>query len=429
MNNNTPLFRPESLEAKRLAWLGRPTILQNIPTILMASVSIIMVFATMLFLVFGQYTRRVRVSGTILPIEGLTRIVAPGSGWVTEQLAKEGNRVQKGDTLYVIGLDSTTSVGNTQGAINELLRRKRDQILAQIDRRRSMDAKDKDSLESRKNDLERERNQIDFQIGLLESFVRTLKKYADNQRDLLSRGVSVSIEYESRMQAFMSQQSQLENLKRERIQLEARWQDTVNQVIGFDLRSASAIGDLQRQITDVEQQIAEGEARRELRTIAPRSGTITSVITQAGQTVSAGTPLLTILPDDAKLEAQLLAPNNAIGFLRKGARVLLRYEAFPYQKFGQYPGIVSVISRAALRQDEAELLVAGSSQSQTASALYRVTVTPERSSVLAYGRKEPLQAGMQVEAHILAETRPLYQWILEPLYGLRGAFITTRADQ
>jgi membrane fusion protein len=28
---------------------------------------------------------------------------------------------------------------------------------------------------------------------------------------------------------------------------------------------------------------------------------------------------------------------------------------------------------------------------------------------------------MQVEAHILAETRPLYQWILDPIYGLRGA--------
>ncbi len=37
---------------------------------------------------------------------------------------------------------------------------------------------------------------------------------------------------------------------------------------------------------------------------------------------------------------------------------------------------------------------------------------------MTYGDRVPLQAGMQAEAHIMVETRPLYQWIFEPLYGL-----------
>jgi membrane fusion protein len=31
---------------------------------------------------------------------------------------------------------------------------------------------------------------------------------------------------------------------------------------------------------------------------------------------------------------------------------------------------------------------------------------------------------MQVDAHLLVDTRPLYQWILEPIYGLRGSVAT-----
>jgi membrane fusion protein len=99
----------------------------------------------------------------------------------------------------------------------------------------------------------------------------------------------------------------------------------------------------------------------------------------------------------------------------------LRYQAFPYQKFGQYPGTVSLISRATLRPEEIELLNAGGIDPRTSPSLYRITVSPDAPFITAYGRHEPLQAGMQVEAHILAETRPLYQWILEPVYGLSGA--------
>lgn len=121
---------------------------------------------------------------------------------------------------------------------------------------------------------------------------------------------------------------------------------------------------------------------------------------------------------------QLLAPTNAIGFVREGSSVLLRYQAFPYQKFGQYPGTVSLISRATLRPEEVAQLNAGDVDAQRSPSLYRITVEPKQPFVTAYGREQALQAGMQVEAHVLAETRPLYQWLLEPIYGLRGSVAT-----
>ncbi|WP_292237559.1 HlyD family efflux transporter periplasmic adaptor subunit [Mesorhizobium sp.] len=401
--------------------MGRPTIAHNVPAAVVAVFSLTFVLAAILFLVFGEYTRRVRVSGVVLPIDGLTRLVAPQAGWVTGLKVKEGQNVRRGDILYSLSIDSTTALGNTQDAVAEVLRIKRNELHAASIRQLEVDKVEKKTLQDQLSDIGREIVQVDSQIELLEEFTATMKEFAERQQKLVSKGVSISRDYESRLQAYNSQRSQLETLRRDRIQLAARLTESRNQLSGFDLQAAARSAEIRRQRLDIEQQISESEAKRELQITAPRDGAVTGIITLAGQTVSAGTPLLTIVPRDRPLVVQLLAPSNAIGFVREGSSVLLRYEAFPYQKFGQHPGAVSLISRATLRPEEVAQLNAGDVDPQRSPSLYRITVQPEHPFVTAYGREEALQVGMQVEAHVLAETRPLYQWVLEPIYGLRGS--------
>jgi membrane fusion protein len=127
--------------------------------------------------------------------------------------------------------------------------------------------------------------------------------------------------------------------------------------------------------------------------------------------------MLTIVPQNSRMQAELLAPSSAIGFIHVGQRVLLRYSAFPYQKFGQYWGTVVGVSRAALPQQELDSLLENTSQ-KASGTLYRVAVEPDAQFVSVYGKNEAIPASMTVEAFALLDKRPLYQWILEPLYGL-----------
>jgi membrane fusion protein len=418
MTGKSPLFRPESLEARRLAWLGRPIAHRSVPTAIMAGACLVLALVIVLILIFGEYTRRVPVAGVILPSEGLTRVVAPASGWITQQLKKEGDDVRQGDVLYVLGLDRTTSMGNTQSEILDILRKKRTELQDELKRRAEIDAAAKKALDDQVGDLRQEIAQAAAQLKLTEEHAEILQSYVGKQQDFMNRGIATSRDYESRLQAWMGQRSQVEALKRDRLQLEAKLSEGQNNLASFDHRAQSALGELRRQILDIESQISEGEARREIRITAPRDGRITSVLVQAGHTVAAGAALVTILPQDASLEAQLLAPSRAIGFIREGARVLLRYEAYPYQKFGQHGGTISLIAKAPLKADEAGLSAAAGQGRDAGMSLYRITIRPDRPVVPVYGRDEPLQVGMQVEAHILAETRPLYQWVLDPLYSL-----------
>ncbi len=415
------LFRAESLQAKRHAWLGKPIVLSGLPTKFFAWFSVLFVIAAILFLTFGSYTRRVQVEGIVMPIEGITRMTAPQGGWVIDIAVADGETVRRGDVLYRIGVDITTALGNTQDAISDILDAKHSELEAAIERQSALDETEKQRLSQQIETLEAQLPQIEEQIALSEAFTTQLREFADRQIDLRDRGISVSGEVEGRLQAYHAERARLPLLQREKTELTGELNQLRTQLASFDLTSADRIGQLRQQLLDVEQQISEGEARREITITAPRDGIVTAISTLAGQTVTAGSPLLTIVPTEQPLVAQLIVPSSAIGFLRDGGDVLLRYQAFPYQKFGQYRAEIAEISRATLPPEEvAQIGGAGTGD----ATFYRVLARPELAFVNAYGREEPLQAGMQVDAHLLVDTRPLYQWILEPIYGLRGSVAT-----
>lgn len=126
--------------------------------------------------------------------------------------------------------------------------------------------------------------------------------------------------------------------------------------------------------------------------------------------------LLSLLPEDSELQAQLLVPSRAIGFVEPGNTVLLRYQAYPYQKFGHHIGRVLRVSRSAVNAGGSTSTGSG----QASEPYYRVLVALDAQTVTAYGKSEALRPGMLVEADILSERRKLYEWLLEPLYSLRG---------
>ncbi|MGY2048535.1 HlyD family secretion protein [Methylobacterium sp. JK268] len=414
------LFRPESVESRRDSWLGHPRVVRAMPVTGFAVASLVLALCILAFLVFGQYTRRVPVTGLVLPPDGLTRLAAPQSGWIAEIKVAEGQLVRRGDVLYALRVDSTTSLGDTQGAVASLLRAKRDELQGALARREKLDLAEKQGLTDQAQHLDRELAEMDTQIGILERFADELEVMAQRQQKWLDRGLSRSADYESRLQAYNAQKAQVLALRRERLQAEGRLNEVRTRLASFDLQSLAGRSEIRQQILDLDGRISESEARRELRIEAPREGIVTGISASAGQAVVAGAPLLTIVPAGKPLVAQLLAPSSVIGFPRDGARVLLRYRAFPYQKFGQYPGHIVSVSRANLRPEEVAQ-IAGGTGSGSGPSFYRVTVVPDEPFVRSYGRTESLQAGMQVDAHLLGETRPLYQWILEPLYGLRAA--------
>jgi len=416
------LFRPESLKARQTAWLGKPTLSLGFPTRLATAAAVVLACALIGAVTFGTYARRIDLHGLVLPKAGLIKITAPATGWIQSLAVRDGQEVAEGALLYWINLDTATTGGQTQQTIIRSLITERRFLAEQIARKEQVRIKHNRELEQRVRNLKAQLEQTHVQVATQASFEEILRKEYTFKLELVSKGSATRNDMSARQQTWMTAKDRLEDLKSVALRLQAQLADAEYQLATSDLQIGNEIDGLQTQISHIDQQLAKSEAQRSIEIRAPGAGTVTAVLGRPGQVVGVGSPLLTILPGRTTMQAELLAPSSAIGFIHPGQRVLLRYKAFPYQKFGQYWGTVTDVSHAALASEELKSGLADKLQPKEGGPMYRVIVMPDRQDVTVYGRSQPLPASMEVEAFVLLDKRPVYQWILEPLYGLRGSF-------
>ena len=146
---------------------------------------------------------------------------------------------------------------------------------------------------------------------------------------------------------------------------------------------------------------------------APIAGTVTSLLVNAGQSVPAGANLAAIVPANSPMTAVLYVPSTAIGFVKVGQRVRVSYDAFPYQRFGQYHGVVSSVSQT-------DVPMAANPDKQDRRAYFLVRVRLDASSVKAYGAEIPLRPGLTLTADVEIDRRSLIRWMLDPLFAFTG---------
>src|SRR5262249_51892905 len=145
----------------------------------------------------------------------------------------------------------------------------------------------------------------------------------------------------------------------------------------------------------------------------PAAGPVAPLPLSLGQAVSPGATAAVVIPQGAKLEAELLAPSRAAGFIRSGQDVRLMLQAFPYQRFGAVQGAIKAISTTVL--GPTEISIPGAKIDEP---VFRVRVALARESIEAYGEAIPLQPGMILSADIVFDRRSLIEWLFDPLFAV-----------
>lgn len=408
------LFRREALEARRTSWLGGISLAQPIRLWVLTAFAASAALAVVLFLVFGTYTRRSTVTGQLVPVQGMATVLAPATGVVTRVDVPEGGRVEAGQTLAVVTVPRATVVGgDTQAALGARLQERALGVEAmQAAQQQLLDAQAQ-GLARQLADARRELVQLKAEISTRHEQVRLANETLE-QFNRLREGQYVSeLQYKQQQADALDQVGQMQVLQRQAIatgRLVAQLQQALQELPG---QRQAAKGALQRDLAVLEQELVETQARGALAVTAPVSGVVATHMLKPGQAVQAGQPLMNVLPGDGRLEAELLLPSRAIGFVEPGDTVLLRYQAFPYQKFGHHRGRVSRISRSTVN-------AAPASGDAAAEALYRVSVALDRQAITAYGKAEALKPGMVLDADVLGEHRSLIEWVLEPIYSIQG---------
>lgn len=369
---------------------------------------------------FGTYTRRTTVEGVVTPNTGLVKVYVQQAGIVLAKRVVEGQRVARGAVLYTVSNDlQSAAEGRTQAALIEQARQRKQSLLQEIDKTRVLQQTERETLQAKIASQRGALTGIDEQIESKRVRTSLAADGAARYDRLLAQDYISKDQAQQRQADLLDQQSKLNGLRRDRAGTAQALREAVDELAGLGLQQQNRLSQIDRSVIDVDQSLIESEARRELVVTAPEAGVVTAVIAEPGQIADGTRPVASIVPDGSVWQAYLFVPSAAVGFVHVGDPVLIRYQAYPYQKFGQYRGTVASIARTAL--SAAELGAGGMPPAVLGDGtFYRVTVRLAAQDVTAYGKPVPLQAGMALQADILQERRRLYEWVLEPLYSLTG---------
>jgi hemolysin D len=143
--------------------------------------------------------------------------------------------------------------------------------------------------------------------------------------------------------------------------------------------------------------------------VAPVDGVITDVTaTQLGDKVQANTPLGGIAPKNARPILKIEIAEYDRAFLREGLAVKLKFNAFPYQRYGLINGTLEYISPATKPAP------------QTKQPVYEGRVALERDHYLVADKKYPLRYGMNANVEIVVRERRLIDLALDPFRQVGG---------
>jgi membrane fusion protein len=410
------LFRPEVIEGRQQAWLGNIQLIRPVPLGVLTGLVSVVAVCVATYLMLGEYTRKARVSGYLVPDGGVIRLVPPQAATVVESNALEGKTVRKGDVLFVLSLDRTTQAGGTQDAVRASLAARAKSLEAAGLQKSVLQQAQLSALDTQLADMRGELRQLAAEAELQTQRLALAQAAQARLESLRNDNFISQAQVQAKAEEVLALRAQMQSLERQRSALQREIGVLEAKKRELPLRSEAERGEIERDLAVLQQEAAESEARRRLVVRAPHDGVVSAVTAQVGQPVTPDAALATLVPQGAKMQAHLFAPSSAVGFVKAQQTVLLRYQAFPYQKFGHQHGLVLQVSRTPLPAAELRDAV-GETPTEP---LYRITVALDRQSVKAYGEAQPLTPGMRLEADVLLDRRKLVEWLFEPVLSITG---------
>jgi hemolysin D len=405
---------------------------------------------------FGHADVIVAASGTLAPESEVRRIYAPVDGELVDIYIAEGQPVEKGDVIGRINargaieaatnaLDARLKLDDAEREWKEfpekkaLMERKADALKQQIDveehqhQNRIGEGTSK-LAQSQKAQLDEARSTIDD--------ARHARDLAKDEQDKYARlfalpgggGVSQS-QVEQKRSAYLQaedsyriaqarlaqlQAQQSHDFEQAKAQLEGSGETLTALRIQYDatLRDIANTADKLQLQVQTARLAADAAARIRFENIdkdnfllvlAPASGVITDVTTtQPGDKILANTPLGGIAPADARPVVKVAIAEQDRAFLHEGLPVKLKFNAFPYERYGVIDGTLEYISPTT------------KPFGQTKAPAYEGRVMLDHNYYTIGHAKYPLRYGMTATAEIVVRERRLIDFALDPFRQVAG---------
>lgn len=385
--------------------------------------------------------------GKLVPETYLKLVQPADAGIVKEILVREGERVNAGQVLLRLDAQDAQADAARLGtdlALRSLqlrrieaetsgrpMRREADdppELFRQVDTQyRDRRQTYIDTVGQAEEQLRKAQREYESGVALLNKLEQTnpiLKSQSEAYTGLGKDGYVPKVTVSDKQRAYIeneqdlrAQQSTVESLAASVSVAEQQLRETRSKYRSdLENERVEANGEYQKLRQDLAKQVHRS-ALLELR--APEAGVVKDLATHTiGTVVSTGTVLLSIVPEQEPLVAEVFIRNDDVGFVHPKQTVKIKLAAYPFQKYGLLDGRVLQISPDASDASASR----SRNEHETPSATDPVTgfkalVSLDKQTLASAGQSLNLVAGMQVIAEIREGRRTVLQYLLSPIQG------------
>jgi HlyD family secretion protein len=442
--DNQKILSPEALEFAPGLLAIQESPPARMPRAVMYSVS-----ALFLILVIWAFVGKLNIiasaEGKLVP-ETYVKIVQPAdAGIVQDILVKEGELVQAGQVLmrmdtHLAEADQKT-IGNDLATRSLQLRRIDAELADKALTKTSTDPTDLfnqisaqyrdhrqsylDSIEQAKQALEKSQREYDSAkevLSKLQQVTPLLKQQADAYADMGKDGFAPQLDVRDKQREYLEKEQDLRAQQATVASLSAAVNQAKKQI---DQVSSKYRSDLQNerveaegQYKKLEQDLIKQEHKTGLLELkAPQAGIVKDLATHTvGTVVSPGTVLLSIVPQEEPLVAEVMIKNDDVGFVYVHQKVKLKLAPYPFEQYGMIDGEVSRIEADSDSDSQSQQSKDQSKDKQQAQpSIYKAIISINQQTLQSGNEQLKLVPGMQVVAEINQGSRSVMKFLLSPV--------------
>lgn len=340
----------------------------------------------------------------LAPARGSDPIKATRQGVANRVFVNEGQSVNQGDVLVTLKSEVAGNRAADLMTIQTQLAGAGESFL---------NAKEKFTTQVRADEQEIQKlaARVEHLAGLVKlkrQQLSLLKQMVDSDEVLYREGIVSRVQLAGRKLEYAELAAELERLLAEQNETRLAIEKT-------RIESAGKQADFKEIQRTYKESAATGEIRvaalrsglagsdgNEVRLTAPCSGTVLRLfVKNSGAVVQEGEAVAELICAGEALQAELKIPESGLGKLQIGQGVKLKYDAFPYQRYGVKYGRLTWLSPAA----------SDTNDGGTLRARVEIAETELQS--------RPLIAGMSGKAEVVVGNRSLIGYIFEPLRQLK----------
>jgi multidrug efflux pump subunit AcrA (membrane-fusion protein) len=353
------------------------------------------------------------VSGrfTLVPIKGTDPVRAIRSGVLSEVLAGEGDTVSQGAPLFQLRSSSMSDRSADRMTVET-------QLSANIQRLTILRSQYETRLRSDEAEGRRLENRIGYLKGIIVLKGKRLaltRELADSAASGVKRGSvgkveasQLELEASTLQEEVQGAQNDLYEAQADivRLQDDGKARDLEYQESRRTLQEAIATGQIRA--TSLQRDLVNATDAG-FAVTAPCGGTVLRLHVNApGAVVQEGDILSEMACNGDKLQGELVVPEAGVPLVRPGQGVKLRYDAFPYQRYGIRFGTIKWLGPSGVTARD--------------SGAFRALVDLDDDSIRVHGQKRPLLPGMGGQADVVIGKRSLVSYAFEPIRALRENF-------